>query len=402
MSSLRKQACSHQGESRATRKLSLYPGGPAVPPEESTRETGSATLHLSDSSCAPAPDSGGQQRGAVWICRIGHCVSGSGIGTSLPPPHSGRAVSRPPGCASRSRLGMTAGLCNGTSATTGVTSHSMCIRIVAVLLPLFVALAQTPEELEKRLGRLDPERRAYERYRFWITSQPPAVQRSPNQMDQYRDYLKKAGFSAADIERQIRTVQQQGRRLEVERWNDILTAERPRFNTKPNAFLVEIASGRKPGTALDVGMGQGRNAVWLAQNGWRVTGFDPAERAVALALQNASKRGVKLTTEIKGAEDFDFGENRWDLIVLSYVGVRGISDKVQRGLRPGGIVVLEAFHRDATRGRSIGRGVVFDSGELPALFLDLRVVRYEEPMATGDFGQERVRLVRFCAEKPSE
>jgi hypothetical protein len=45
---------------------------------------------------------------------------------------------------------------------------------------------------------------------------------------------------------------------------------------------------------------------------------------------------------------------------------------------------------------------VFDSGELPALFSGLRVVHYEEPVATGDFGQERVRLVRLCAEKPAE
>jgi hypothetical protein len=119
-------------------------------------------------------------------------------------------------------------------------------------------------------------------------------------------------------------------------------------------------------------------------------------------LQTASKRGVKLTTEIKRVEDFDFGENKWDLILLSYVGARDMSDKVQRALKPGGIVVLEAFHRDATRGRSIGKGVVFDSGELPALFRDLRVVRYEEPIAVGDFGQERVRLVRLCAERPSE
>jgi SAM-dependent methyltransferase len=163
-----------------------------------------------------------------------------------------------------------------------------------------------------------------------------------------------------------------------------------------------MAANRKPGTALDVGMGQGRNAIWLAQQAWQVTGFDPAEKAVALALQNASKLGVKLATEIKGIEDFDFGENKWDLIVLSYVGARGMNEKIQRSLRPGGIIVLEAFHRDATRGRPIGSGVVFDSGELPALFRDLRVVLYEEPVAAGDFGQERVRLVRLCAEKPTE
>ena len=274
--------------------------------------------------------------------------------------------------------------------------------IALALILLTVAAGQPSDEIEKRLGALPPDRRAYERYRLWISAQAPAAQRNPGHMTQYREHLMNAGFAAADVEQQIRTIEQQGRRLEVERWNAILTAEKPRFNTSPNAFLVEIAKDRKAGTALDVGMGQGRNAVWLAQNGWTVTGFDPAEKAVAVASQTASKLGVKLTTVVSTAEDFEFGENKWDLILLSYVGAREFSDKVRSALKPGGVVVLEAFHRDATRGRSIGSGVVFDSGELPALFRDLRVVRYEEPMATGDFGQERVRLVRLCAEKPAE
>jgi 2-polyprenyl-3-methyl-5-hydroxy-6-metoxy-1,4-benzoquinol methylase len=276
----------------------------------------------------------------------------------------------------------------------------MWTRLPVIGLLIAIALAQTPEEVEKKLGQLPPERRAYERYRFWVSTQTPEVQRSARVTEMYREYLSKSGFSSSDIEEQIRIVTAQGRQLEVERWNAILTAERPHFNTSPNAFLVEIVRGRKAGTALDVGMGQGRNAIWLAQQGWTVTGFDPAEKAVALAQQNASKLGTAITTRIARVEEFDFGENQWDLIVLSYVGARGFSDKVQRALKPGGVVMLEAFHRDATRGRSIGPGVVFDSGELPSLFRDLRMVRYEEPMATSDFGQERVRLVRLCAEKP--
>jgi methylase of polypeptide subunit release factors len=49
----------------------------------------------------------------------------------------------------------------------------------------------------------------------------------------------------------------------------------------------------------------------LARQGWTVTGFDPADRAVALARENAAKLGVKLTTSVQGSEEFDFGENRW-------------------------------------------------------------------------------------------
>ena len=158
-----------------------------------------------------------------------------------------------------------------------------------------------------------------------------------------------------------------------------------------------MAKGRKPGTALDVGMGQGRNTIWLAQQGWDPTGFDPAEKAVALAQENAAKLGVRIHTEIKGSEDFDFGERRWDLILLSYVSLRGVEAKLMRALKPGGVVIVEGFHRDATKGRSIGGGVVFDTGELVKLFSGLRVVRYEEPVGKPDFGSGSMRLCGTAA-----
>jgi 2-polyprenyl-3-methyl-5-hydroxy-6-metoxy-1,4-benzoquinol methylase len=263
-------------------------------------------------------------------------------------------------------------------------------------------LAQTPEELEKRIAQLPADRQVYERYRNWIGAQPVEVQRSPQQLERYREHLRASGVSEKKIETQIRLIREQGRRLEVERWNAILTAEKPRFNTNPNSFLVEMVKGRRPGTALDIGMGQGRHAIWLAQQGWTVTGFDPADKAVALARANAAKAGVILSTEVKGEEEFEFGENRWDLILASYVGARSFHEKAQRALKPGGLMIVLGFHRDATRGRPIGSGVVFDTGELPALFKALRTVRYEEPVEVADFGLERVRLVRFCAEKPAE
>jgi 2-polyprenyl-3-methyl-5-hydroxy-6-metoxy-1,4-benzoquinol methylase len=273
-----------------------------------------------------------------------------------------------------------------------------------LLAPLFTysrpAWSQTADEVEKRIASLPPDQRAYERFRFWKTGLTPEQDRDPNLDKRYREYLKTRGFADAEIDAQLKLVEAQGARAEVERWNRILTAEKPSFNVKPNAFLMEIAKGRKPGTALDVGMGQGRNTIWLAQQGWNVTGFDPAEKAVALAQETARKLGVHFKAEIKGMEDFDFGERRWDMIVLCYVGGREMMDTLQRALKPGGVLVIEAFHRDATKGRSIGGAVVFDTGELPALYPQLRVVRYEEPVATADFGLSKVRLVRYCGERP--
>lgn len=262
------------------------------------------------------------------------------------------------------------------------------------------AWPQTPAEVEKHIANLPPEQRAYERFRFWLTSLPPDQQKDGRVEARYREYLVAHGFSGADADAQLKLIDAQGERAEVERWNRILTSDKPSFNTHPNAFLLEIAQTRKPGAALDVGMGQGRNSIWLAQQGWDVTGFDPAERAVTLARENARKLGVRLNAQINRSEDFDFGENRWDLILLSYAGGREMPAVLEKALKPGGVLVIEAFHRDATKLGPIGGAVVFDTGELPALYPHLRVVRYEEPLAIADFGMQKMRLVRYCAERP--
>jgi SAM-dependent methyltransferase len=270
-------------------------------------------------------------------------------------------------------------------------SHSFARSVVVLAIATINLCSQSAQE-------------TYGRFRAWFSQQPVEVQRGSDAdvEARYRAHLKEQGLASGLVDAEISIINEQGKHLEVERWNRILTAEQPRFNTNPNAFMVEMVKGRTPGKALDVGMGQGRNALWLAQHGWDVTGFDPAERAVALARANATKLGVKLTTEIKGYEEFNFGQDRWDLILLSYVGGREMNEVVTRSLRPGGIVILEAFHRDAAKATPIGPAVVFDSAEVPTLFRSLRVVRYEEPLASTDFGQMRARVVRYCAEKPTE
>ena len=64
------------------------------------------------------------------------------------------------------------------------------------------------------------------------------------------------------------------------------------------------------------------------------------------------------------------------------------------------MVILEAFHRDATKTRPIGGAVVFDTNELLQLFTGLRVVRYEDTIGVGDFGLTETRVVRLAAVKP--
>ena len=113
--------------------------------------------------------------------------------------------------------------------------------------------------------------------------------------------------------------------------------------------------------------------VWLAQQGWDTTGYDPAEKAVALARETADKLNVKINTVIAKDRDFDMGVAKWDLILLSYVEIRGNAEKVMRALAPGGIVVAEYFHEDNKSGPS-----GFADNELLKIFGKLRVLRYED------------------------
>lgn len=122
-----------------------------------------------------------------------------------------------------------------------------------------------PADLQQRIATLPEVAQVYERFRYWAGFQPPEVQQQA--LRHYDAYLTALGVPADEPAKQLKTIESEGRRLEVDRWNRILTSEKPAFNTRPNAFLVEMVKGRQPGAALDVGMGQGRNAIYLAQAG---------------------------------------------------------------------------------------------------------------------------------------
>lgn len=267
---------------------------------------------------------------------------------------------------------------------------SMALCLLSVVVPAAVRPAAAEESA--------PAADAYLEFRRWINAQPEEI-REGDVLAAYRTHLVAQGLDGKEIERRIESLKEGRERQEVEFWTRVLTAEEPHFNTEPNAYLVRMIEGRDPGRALDVGMGQGRNAIWLAKLGWNVTGFDPAEKAVALAHELADEAGVKIATQTVGSEEFDWGSEQWDLVVLSYVSSRAWIDTIHRALRPGGLVVLEAFHEDATKNASIGRGVVFETNELLELFSSFRILSYEDTTATADFGRRETRVVRLLAMK---
>jgi 2-polyprenyl-3-methyl-5-hydroxy-6-metoxy-1,4-benzoquinol methylase len=224
----------------------------------------------------------------------------------------------------------------------------------------------------------------------WLKAQPPNS-RPADLVNPYRDKLLHEGIPESEVSRRMDMIwwgcyhRPDGVGLF---WSKIFGGDHPIFTEQPNALLVSVVQFRKLGRALDFGMGQGRNTVFLAMQGWDVTGFDPAEEAVRIANKNAAAAGVKIHAVVARDDQFDFGTSQWDLIVMTYVRDLTVRDAAlfQRALKPGGIVVYE-------NGSSPGNEVL-------KAFLGFRIVRFEDVEAIADWNREKkYPIQRMIAEK---
>ena len=188
--------------------------------------------------------------------------------------------------------------------------------------------------------------------------------------------------------------QKGGAAAERDTWNELYRSSRG-FDTKPNRLLVETIAGSRPGAALDVAMGQGRNALYLASRGWTVTGVDFSDEGIRIAREAATKQKLTLDAVNADIDTYDFGRAKWDLVTMLYAtaSVTWI-ERIKPSLRPGGLFVLEYFHKNGPTGDG------FATGQLAALFGDGFVILRDEVVdATPDWSMDHAALVRFVAKK---
>ncbi len=186
-------------------------------------------------------------------------------------------------------------------------------------------------------------------------------------------------------------------------WNDLF-AKREGKDHQFNKFLAEAVEGLPPGKALDIGMGQGRNSLFLAALGWEVTGFDISEVGVKQAQAEAAKRGLKVDARVGDVDKFNYGKARWDLVLGMYMHeyLNRNAAKVVASLKPGGVLVVEGIHRDIDKNNLQGERYGYRNNELPKLFAALRVRYYEDTVAQADWdrsGGKPVPVVRLLAVK---
>jgi SAM-dependent methyltransferase len=152
------------------------------------------------------------------------------------------------------------------------------------------------------------------------------------------------------------------------------------WSGNPNGTLVREVGGLDPGRALDVGAGEGGDAVWLAEQGWQVTASDVSPAALAHVAAEAARRGLTIEGRHADANALDaFGHGAFDLVTAHYASIpRTPDDRAVHNLvdavAPGGTLLFVSHDLDAMR-------AVIDSGTSSAAFDPDAYVRLDDVAA---------------------
>jgi SAM-dependent methyltransferase len=159
---------------------------------------------------------------------------------------------------------------------------------------------------------------------------------------------------------------------------------------KPAPLVVEFTKSLAPGTVLDLASGPGRNAVYLAGLGWRVTAVDGSPTAIELLRASNSAIDARLADLEAG--EFEIPAGAFDLVLSCYYLQRSLIAPIKAALRPGGLLIMIVLLAAADQPQ--GAPTRACPGELQAFFEGWRILHYRE---SGD-GRAIAELV---AQKPA-
>ncbi len=130
-----------------------------------------------------------------------------------------------------------------------------------------------------------------------------------------------------------------------EAWNARYKEAELVWGSAPNRFVAAELAALPTGRALDLACGEGRNAIWLAEQGWHVTGIDYSDVAIDRARRLAAGRGVDVSLEIGDVLVAPIDEAAFDLVLLAYLQLSAdersaVLRRAAAALRPGGTFLL--------------------------------------------------------------
>ncbi len=198
-------------------------------------------------------------------------------------------------------------------------------------------------------------------------------------------------------------------------WDNRYSDKTYAYGVTPNRFFEEQLPNFIPGTILLPGDGEGRNGVFAARSGWQVTSVDLSIQGKYKALALAETAKVKLDYLVGDIETLPFNPASFDAIGLIYAhftagSKAAIHQKLNGYLKPGGILILEAFRKDHLQyneaNASIGGpkelGMLYSADELLTSFPDYDILILEDKVIglnEGQYHQGTGAVVRYVGRK---
>ncbi|UWY27887.1 class I SAM-dependent methyltransferase [Flavobacterium sp. TR2] len=201
----------------------------------------------------------------------------------------------------------------------------------------------------------------------------------------------------------------------TQRWDDRYKSEEFAYGEEPNNYLKEQLEKLNPSTILFPAEGEGRNAVFAAKLGWKVSAFDISEEGRNKALKLAEANNVSIDYQVGELETLDFHEEQFDAVALIYAHFPAeikseIHQRLNALVRKNGIIIFEAFSKKhleyVTQNEKVGGPKdiesLFSIEEIKTDFTNYEIIELEEKeieLSEGLFHNGTGSVIRFVGRK---
>lgn len=198
--------------------------------------------------------------------------------------------------------------------------------------------------------------------------------------------------------------------MSKEFWNSRYSNEQYSYGTEPNQFFKSYLDNLKPGKALFLGEGEGRNSVYAAKLKWNVDAVDFSDSAKDKAINLANKNNVKINYTVCDLSEYNFAEENYDLVVMIFLHLpselaKRIFTEAIKSLKRNGLLLVEAFHKNQIKNNSGGPkniDLLVDENDfinltsgLEQVLLETKVINLSE----GEHHSGIADVVRFIGKK---